>query len=537
MAGHDLAPAAPRAAPSQGPALCLSGGGYRASSVEAALTSGLLAVAHALRPGAEASPTLKGTGLYGRFASVASVSGGTWFAAELIYSERFVLLVERMAAAPAQAAALHREEWTEPLLAVAGDTINSNLVNGLTKILQSVGLGFVSNQILLLGYMWKTGLTWTNNVKLILEATGGLDESVTLGSPVMPWAEGKAWLVAHTLFTPSADSERPVYLVDKPDPWKYVTQRVAGSPGASATTPACYSYVLGSAKASAPVPYVSASALPPDAQWVSQGILRSWCPCWSFKLTASARVGDFSTNEQGAADLPVVSCAAASSAFAAAAVVTDKAANFAFEVWGADFAVWQGAGPAGESFSRASALVSDVAHKGDVSQKVVDRLADGEVRCVADGAYSDNTAVGFAVGAGAVEVVAYLNLDASNIPAKDALKELFVGDKKIFEQTYEWLTEEYGRFPKLTIRDGAKYLTAISVGTLQVKTIENILWGTRDGVQVTLHILGVASTVDVGTLTDFYDFDVLAQEILETVIAEENKDLVQNTVMPWFLAP
>jgi len=513
--------------------------------VETGLTSGLLAAAHARRPGAEAPPTLRGTGLYGRFDAVASVSGGSWFAVELIYSERFLRLIEDMAASPAEAAAAYRTRWTEPLLSVADQ--DSALVKDVALMLKLLGRAGLAQDVLLFGYWWRKGLTWNDFCKTLFEHTAGIDPSITLGSPVSPWAEGKAWLVAHTRVTPSPKTGLSVHIAEARRPTRSTTQAVADLPGLSVLTPAAYSYVLGSAKAPAPVPYLSAGTLPPDARLDYQGVVKSWCPCGDARHKAHARVGDFSNLVDGAADLPVVSCAAASSAVLGG-VVLKNLPTLAMDALGGDFAVWQGAGPAGESFSHASALVNEVSRGTCANQAAVDKLAEEVVQPVIDGGYVDNSGIGCAVRAGAVEVVAYLDNDASNTQAN--LAPLFQGasqvkvkgvwefeDSPIFEQSAEWMMAECARFPKLKICAGAKFLSSISVGTLDVTTTESSLWGTRRGTPVTLHLVSVASTVTIGYLENLRDYDVLIQETIETMAAPENADLVQNTVMPWFLQP
>jgi len=541
MAASDHSAAAPRAHPAPRRALALCGGGFRASSVETGLTSGLLAAAHAMRPGAEASPTLRSTGIYARFDAMASVSGGSWFAAELIYSEQFVALVEEMAVSPAEAAAMHRARWTEPLLSVL--KTDSAFAQDIARVLQLLRGAGSAQDFLALDYLWQEGFTWTTFCNTLFEKTAGIDSSVTLGSPVSPWAGGKAWLVAHTRVTPSAQTGMRAHILEQAmgrwwqwwRPARAITLRVGASPGLSTFTPATYSYVLGSAKTPAPVPYVSTSALPQDARLEYRASVKSRCPCANAKYKARARVGDFSDLVAGAADLPVISCAAASSA-AFGNVVLGELPTLRMDAIGGDLAMWQGAGPAGESFSRASALVSEMRHGDDVNQAAVDRLADELVQPVIDAGFVDNSGIGCAVSAGAVEVVAFLANDASNAPK--FVVSLFQGaPQSIFEQTTEWMESECARFPTLRICAGAKFLTAISVGTLDVTTAQSSLWGTCRGSRVTLHLVSVASTVTAGYLENMYDYDVLAQEVIETIVAPENAGLVQNTVMPWLLGP
>uniref|UniRef100_A0A7S2QB59 PLA2c domain-containing protein n=1 Tax=Zooxanthella nutricula TaxID=1333877 RepID=A0A7S2QB59_9DINO len=530
-----------------GSALAVAGGGLRASSVATGLTSGLMVVAHDMRPGTESTPTLQGTGIYDNFASIASVSGGSWFAAELIYSTRFVQLVEEMAGSPAEAAQLHRQGWTMPWLSIARK--NSPYVKLFARLAKQRGFVGVSQDIRLAGYFWKTGMTWTNWTLAMLQATAGIDMSTSLGSEVTPWAEGKAWLVCHVLTTPSVQDMRVVHIAEQRKPTRSITQFVANFPGQSIFTPAVYSYILGSGDAPAPIPYVAASALPPTSRLNYQGAVqtssRACCGGAQERFTSEAHAGRFESIERGAHALPVVSCAAASSAAAGDVVLLAKP-SLALDAVGADFAVWQGAGSASDCFERAARRVRDANAPDGVTQTALDGLADDRVQAVIDAGFSDPTGIAYAVRAGAREVVVYLNNEASNVPID--LTFLFVGGSEyayaggvhakaspVFGQSANDMLAAYASFPQLKLCEGSTFVTAISVGTLQVSTVDSGLWGIPGGVEVTLHIVGVASTVTIGYVEDVYNYDILTQEVIQTVSSRSNSELVRGTVMPWFL--
>merc|ERR1712107_419941 len=167
------------------------------------------------------------------------------------------------------------------------------------------------------------------------------------------------------------------------------------------------------------------------------------------------------------------------------------------------------------------------------------QLAAASVNAAVDAGFTDTTGIAFAVAAGSTEIVAYLNYSTP-----DHLAHLFTGSYEIdgmtydenpwpvFEQSATEVVSKYMAFPQLALTTGAKLLTAISVGTLTATTVENPLWGLPAGVTVTLHIIGVSSSVTIGQLQDVRDYDVLVQEVIETVISEENNDLIQGTVLP-----
>jgi len=249
--------------------------------------------------------------------------------------------------------------------------------------------------------------------------------------------------------------------------------------------------------------------------------------------------------------LSVVSCAAASSA-AAGGVVLGARLTRALDAVGGDLAVWQSASdtvPARDAFERAASQVRSANVRRGVSQAALDGLAEGAVQAVIDAGYSDGTGIAYAIRAGAREVVAYFNNKKSNVPV--GLAKLCLGGSRfmfggsalsqnkalcVFAQPVADVLRAYAALPKLRLCAGARFVSAISVGTLYVTTVKNDLFGIPSGVPVTLRIIGVASNVTMGALEDVYDFDALTQEVIQTVVAPDNAPLVQGTVMPWFFA-
>mmetsp|Transcript_62015 Transcript_62015/g.202320 ORF Transcript_62015/g.202320 Transcript_62015/m.202320 type:complete len:657 (+) Transcript_62015:88-2058(+) len=88
-------------------AIAFAGGGFRAVAVAAATTSGAL---WALGEGRSLGTLLGG------FDMISSISGGSWFSAELIYSPSFVDLIGEMAQTPESAGVIFNDTWITALL-------------------------------------------------------------------------------------------------------------------------------------------------------------------------------------------------------------------------------------------------------------------------------------------------------------------------------------------------------------------------------------------------------------------------------------
>merc|ERR1712032_771231 len=165
------------------------------------------------------------------------------------------------------------------------------------------------------------------------------------------------------------------------------------------------------------------------------------------------------------------------------------------------------------------------------------------VNAAVDAGFADTTGIAFAVAAGSTEIVAYLNYSTP-----DHLAHLFTGSYEIngvtydenplpvFAQSASEIVSAYMAFPQLALTPDAKLLTMINVGTLTATTVNNALWGLPAGVTVTLRIIGVSSSVTIGQLQDVHDYDVLVQEVIETVISEGSHGLIHGTVLPWFVS-
>merc|ERR1712072_1308136 len=106
MAGHMVQHASIKVA------LTLEGGGFKSVAVQSGIISGLIA-ANTRKQGGNVPTTLLASGLLSKTELVSSVSGGSWFACELMYSSRFRELIEAMAFDPATAGSQFDKDWVD----------------------------------------------------------------------------------------------------------------------------------------------------------------------------------------------------------------------------------------------------------------------------------------------------------------------------------------------------------------------------------------------------------------------------------------
>ena len=85
-----------------GVALTLGGGGFLSTTEQAGFTAGLLAYTLNQDQSLGLENSLYESGLFGNVTSINSISGGSWFAAKLIYSKKYVHLMEMLAYAKAR---------------------------------------------------------------------------------------------------------------------------------------------------------------------------------------------------------------------------------------------------------------------------------------------------------------------------------------------------------------------------------------------------------------------------------------------------
>ncbi|CAE7943518.1 unnamed protein product, partial [Symbiodinium necroappetens] len=189
-------------------AMTFEGGGFKAHSAFTGAMSGLLGAS--------------GLGLEKLLHAVevlVSISGGTWFAAQLIYSPAFLSLVEEMGKKPDDAAKLFWKSWVVPFLEsmvtvkstgpstpwdppkrteVPQTVLKNDRFHELPGREGKPGIWIDFVEILfevIYAFIHEHG-NWEDFVGKILNTMKDVSRQDTLGGKTNPWASNKTWLVS-----------------------------------------------------------------------------------------------------------------------------------------------------------------------------------------------------------------------------------------------------------------------------------------------------------------------------------------------------
>merc|ERR1719291_1458368 len=127
----------------------------------------------------------------------------------------------------------------------------------------------------------------------------------------------------------------------------------------------------------------------------------------------------------------------------------------------------------------------------------------------------------------------YLEVLCSNGPKpQDPFKpaELF----PLFETNASSVEKAWSSFQHLQLPNGTQFLKAFLAGTVQLTTATNEFFGIQGGRRVTVHLIHLMCGLDIGFLEEYVKFGTLAQEIALTLVAEDNKKLVKELLLPMF---
>lgn len=526
-------------------ALALQGGGFRAFSSNTGLITGLLAAHAGTKPNIiRRKPTLVQTGLLKRFETISSGSGSSWFSAALIYSDHFRELVENMATVPGLAKLQFSQHFTVPWMRAAQlDNWKFSYLVALSRLVLG---NAVTDYFQEMFYFLVTGFTWNNYVDVFLNSTANIGNQAGLGSPVGEWASGKVWLVCHTVVLPRTHH---AHLIEGDDPiqatYNFAYKAVGSDPShvPHPFLPAKFSVRLGAGiNSSAPLPYVPSSVvshLKPfeyTGEAFDQRHVATSPPLDGFGLSVSQQAGA----------LPIARAVAASSAVWGAACMSTY---FRFERLGmalisGDVTPWIAISE-NDAFAEADRLMNNLKEaEADDMKDALDAVAKSSVHGVIDSGFTDGTGIAHAVATGAREVVVVLNSDKTNDPT--FFQKLFPGGDQPIPQSAALfpvfskpsaveVKGNFSEFQYLEVSPESMYLRVLAVGTITASTTNSSFFGIEGGHDVKIHIINIASDLNIGLLADFHNYDDLVQDIISTLTSEANFKLVHEVVLPLFL--
>jgi len=226
---------------------------------------------------------------------------------------------------------------------------------------------------------------------------------------------------------------------------------------------------------------------------------------------------------------------------------------------GTQLVPWISNAPYGRALREGQALVDKLFQQGAVSKQSLDEITHGCVRGVVDAGLTDGTGIAKAVAMGATRVTALLNLDNSaahplgtDFKTGSFLLRLFQGGsdvgnssgyrvlQPIFEDNAAWVEAQYEQFKVIQASERSELLSGIKVGTIKAKTCESRAFGIPVGQSVMINVVSVGSlnqkySNPIGPPVNYFSYDKLVQEIVNSLLDHKNKELVENLLLPMFL--
>jgi len=507
--------------------LALQGGGLLAVASQAAITAALLHV----RGG---SSTLAGSGLLERIDALSGVSGGSWFAASLIYSAgQFVPMVEQMAHSPEQAGKIFGANWTTQWMSAA------RLKNTWGSFMQATskffGLTWYWKTLEEFAVFWDRGKRWKFVVAALLGHTAGIGDKLPLGASVAEWATGKAFLVDHSLVVGKSDAEVIMWRDVGGSVNYHISSR--GNKTLPVYVPAKFSVRLGAgAGSAAPFPYIARSAAE-HFNMIKYYHSSVWP--WSRAYAETSISGDTFAGFEGHADkLTIVEATSASSAAIGGMCVCSWCTkmNEAFQV---QFTPWVSLKGATEIFEQAWPLVNGLRRRSGRDQKSMDAVAHAHIAGVIDGGYTDNTGIAHLVAEGADEVLCLTHnhhdkaaLGVVNLfhDTPSVIYEAGVPDLRfpIFAESASHAEAEIANFSRLEAPGNLQHLQEITIGTLHATTLHNEWFGVSAGRKVTLRVLNLHSSMGIGFFAELPHYNILVQEIVSSLTSPANAEKLRE---------
>lgn len=562
------APAASASAATSGDVWwALSGGGFKAHSMESGVLAGLLAF--------NKKSLAKNPDTLSRVRGFVGTSGGAWFSAMLTYSQHFMDLIDNMAASPHKASELYYDGFIDPMIASMAQQGGWNLSSAK---LWPAGLEIIS-ELLFLGVRSNDH---DSLVSTVLEA-GGISSNTPFGSEsVNAWAKDRLFVVTTALATAGGTGPGNCEQSDtlgtcmgrgtggKMRIWSgqngpltemtttshtseklpsYVPTRFAIKVGAGLESPAALPFCVGQSVCDnvATYEYSSSSkkATSPPMNYSVYTETAGMIPIQAISSASSAFLGGFVTwaepSETKAWYMSVVDVVygtlmdlGAIPAWESTESVKEAIKN----LMATGFAVWGSNAQNGDAFAKGRELYDRIKDAPEGPSLIdLDDIASQMLHPIVDGGFVDNTGVLNAVAAGATEVVVFLNDGVKNDfttmfqGSNKTVNQVLTGYDdtcpfclilfKIFaEDHHDVLRQVETDFWNLTTT--AKK-TAFQIGTVSATTVDNLYWNVEAGRKVTLRVVTTFQK-DLGMGGyDYSAFGNMAQELAEALQLQENR--------------
>ena len=487
--------------PAGNKAMALSGGGFLALSTYAGLAAD--------------------TDLSGKFAlfdTISTVSGGSWFLAELAYSDTFANLVQSLGNPVMEAENTFQALWVKPFEKEIQQRGGTSLSGALVDVLKHLKLGkdddftkWIDDVEMAGAFGINNGaFNWTEAVSGLL-STQGILSSTKTSAKVGSWAQGKTWLVGTTVSGDATLWENTFHNLEykskdhQPPPANQYPSRFTVGLGVKAPSnifcPAC-----------------------DDLTFEYDGV--GHCAFLGFKCQKQNGASSPLGTDMDANNLRLSHIVAASSAFLGGVAESPdlRSHQNLFSAPGGVFVPFASSG-ASDGFR----ILSAIDKAGEVDAAAMIQASESQVKAVIDGAYTDNTGIANAVAAGHTDIVAWIQGTGMDTPS--SLQDLFAGARSTVEQsmgivqsrfqifsfpTSSQFNIDFANWDSLHVQ-GTSQLEGIKYATVQATTAANRFFGIKDALKINLRIVYVGSKLNMGVGMKLEDYSTLVGEIVNTI--------------------
>jgi len=500
-------------------ALALGGGGFLSTTQMTGFTAGLLAYAIEKDGKNGSPPTLFDSKIFGNVESINSISGGSWYAAKLIYSSRYRYMTEKLALATSENQGIDyvsnifksKDSFTRLIDFKRSKIIREEVLDNLRfplrlfllvvvpEILNPAGkdiLARVEDILALYDLVRdeakKSGkpINWQSFVETFV-----LDDIAhcTFGHDVQEWAKGKNWRVIATAVTPKKDSPNWIYAT--PFIKNFLHYTIEHPEQLEIFHPVRFSAMLGYPEADAdPYDTYTENLLSNmDVQYEGQDVKETFVIIKKdTDITSSVGIG--LDNNRNFSKMPIAGPVSASSAFLGSFTVQQLpglqiSPRIIAETFGdsnfIDPNVYFAPRAAQETaFSDPTQIMKDIWKSKDPTKKRIQKLASIGTHALIDGGNVDLIGVATAVATGAsdvfvLQIAGFWDMYFSD---KNEVTHIFDQNKTTVCQARCNTFDTWGR------NETYKILESITYGSVTGKTIDNKYYDIKGGENVTLHV-------------------------------------------------